>query len=400
MPADDVYQLCSTVALRIWKQPARQPCMMMTLAPQMLAYTVILQGTSPCQQQAVEAGKPHPELHHQQQHSQTEVSTGSASLAAASGLLAIAGTAAGGGKAGHLLGSSESDGTPHPDHHEHSIPSADPASPQNQSKVLPHQLQQPHLQQLHYHTQQPLMLLQQQQMLLHFQAAAGFQAMTAPAYAVPGQPAAANSAAAIYMAQHQQHKGQAAVANAAASVTTAQPQMTTSAGLPVIAFPGLSTPNHLVQMSAADTAGTAADGPATAAAGAGSCAVLQAGHVGSSPLQPAGMGRLMQMMSPAAYTTDSAATARAAATAGLPPKPDPDGPHPSRRGLALRGPCFHCGTTISSQWRSGPADKPVLCNACGLYYRKVQSLPDHTCQVAGALSVGTIRTTVAKSCTL
>jgi hypothetical protein len=58
-----------------------------------------------------------------------------------------------------------------------------------------------------------------------------------------------------------------------------------------------------------------------------------------------------------------------------------------RRSLALRGPCYHCGTTISSQWRSGPPDKPVLCNACGLYYRKVQSLPDHTCQVAGALSV-------------
>jgi hypothetical protein len=58
-----------------------------------------------------------------------------------------------------------------------------------------------------------------------------------------------------------------------------------------------------------------------------------------------------------------------------------------RRSVALRGPCYHCGTTISSQWRSGPPDKPVLCNACGLYYRKVQSLPDHTCQVAGALSV-------------
>lgn len=59
-----------------------------------------------------------------------------------------------------------------------------------------------------------------------------------------------------------------------------------------------------------------------------------------------------------------------------------------RRGLSSRGPCFHCGTTYSSQWRSGPAHKPVLCNACGLYFRKVQSLPDHTCQVAGALEVG------------
>lgn len=63
------------------------------------------------------------------------------------------------------------------------------------------------------------------------------------------------------------------------------------------------------------------------------------------------------------------------------------GPGGCRRGLSSRGPCFHCGTTYSSQWRSGPPHKPVLCNACGLYYRKVQSLPDHTCQVAGALEV-------------
>jgi len=64
-----------------------------------------------------------------------------------------------------------------------------------------------------------------------------------------------------------------------------------------------------------------------------------------------------------------------------------------RRGLSSRGPCFHCGTTYSSQWRSGPPHKPVLCNACGLYYRKVQNLPDHTCQVAGALQVrpGSVR---------
>jgi hypothetical protein len=59
----------------------------------------------------------------------------------------------------------------------------------------------------------------------------------------------------------------------------------------------------------------------------------------------------------------------------------------ARRTIALRGPCLHCGTTLSTQWRSGPEDKPVLCNACGLYYRKLTCLPDHTCQVAVALTV-------------
>jgi hypothetical protein len=48
---------------------------------------------------------------------------------------------------------------------------------------------------------------------------------------------------------------------------------------------------------------------------------------------------------------------------------------------------MHCGTTISSQWRSGPSDKPVLCNACGLYYRKLSTLPQHTCQVANQQQV-------------
>jgi hypothetical protein len=58
-----------------------------------------------------------------------------------------------------------------------------------------------------------------------------------------------------------------------------------------------------------------------------------------------------------------------------------------KRGLLSRGPCCHCGTTSSSQWRGGPPDKPVLCNACGLHFRKERGLPDHTSQVAGALEV-------------
>ena len=61
-----------------------------------------------------------------------------------------------------------------------------------------------------------------------------------------------------------------------------------------------------------------------------------------------------------------------------------------RRTVALRGPCQHCGTTLSSQWRSGPPEKAVLCNACGLYYRKLSCLPDHTCQVAGQQEVSAV----------
>lgn len=32
---------------------------------------------------------------------------------------------------------------------------------------------------------------------------------------------------------------------------------------------------------------------------------------------------------------------------------------------AAGGPCCHCGTAITPCWRKGPAEKPVLCNACG-----------------------------------
>lgn len=37
------------------------------------------------------------------------------------------------------------------------------------------------------------------------------------------------------------------------------------------------------------------------------------------------------------------------------------------------GPCYHCASTNSSQWRRGPAEKPVLCNACGLRYGRTGS---------------------------
>jgi hypothetical protein len=59
-----------------------------------------------------------------------------------------------------------------------------------------------------------------------------------------------------------------------------------------------------------------------------------------------------------------------------------------RAGSSLRGPCSHCGTQSSSQWRSGPPEKPCLCNACGLFWSKRRSLPEETCKVADELKVG------------
>lgn len=320
----------------------------------------------------------------QQQHSQTEVSTGSASLAAASGLLAIAGTAAASGKAGGLvLGSSESDGTPHPDHPELSIPSAAPPSPHVNKQ-----------QQQQLHGQQPLMLLQQQHMLMQLQAAAGFQA----GYAMQGQPAASSG---FYINQQQQ-QGQAAAAgnismamrpaylgqHAAGSTTTATQMTTTAAGVPLMAYPSMAQPGQLMSMqpplpvSARSAAAAVAAAAALERKAATTTATSTAASSGMQ-WQNISMGQMLPVVQPYDSGTQ-------AATGGLQPKAELDVSHSNRRSLALRGPCFHCGTTISSQWRSGPADKPVLCNACGLYYRKVQSLPDHTCQVAGALSVSNI----------
>ncbi|KAL4543199.1 hypothetical protein Ndes2526B_g03861 [Nannochloris sp. 'desiccata'] len=36
--------------------------------------------------------------------------------------------------------------------------------------------------------------------------------------------------------------------------------------------------------------------------------------------------------------------------------------------------CDHCGATESPQWRKGPEEKPILCNACGTRYRRTQQL--------------------------
>lgn len=38
------------------------------------------------------------------------------------------------------------------------------------------------------------------------------------------------------------------------------------------------------------------------------------------------------------------------------------------------GPCMHCAVADSPQWRRGPADKPILCNACGTRFRRTNQL--------------------------
>lgn len=49
--------------------------------------------------------------------------------------------------------------------------------------------------------------------------------------------------------------------------------------------------------------------------------------------------------------------------------------------------CMHCGVTESPQWRRGPSEKPVLCNACGTRFRRTHQLttPAASATVAVAL---------------
>jgi hypothetical protein len=49
------------------------------------------------------------------------------------------------------------------------------------------------------------------------------------------------------------------------------------------------------------------------------------------------------------------------------------------------GPCGHCKTPYSPQWRKGPRNKPVLCNACGIRYLRNRHLGR---SVVGADSLG------------
>lgn len=41
------------------------------------------------------------------------------------------------------------------------------------------------------------------------------------------------------------------------------------------------------------------------------------------------------------------------------------------------GPCCHCGRTHSCCWRRGPANKPILCNACGSRYLVKRNLDNY-----------------------
>lgn len=51
------------------------------------------------------------------------------------------------------------------------------------------------------------------------------------------------------------------------------------------------------------------------------------------------------------------------------------GPKRHSNGKAeLAGPCCHCGTNYSPQWRKGTPEKPILCNACGIRLRRHKRL--------------------------
>ncbi|KAL3516163.1 hypothetical protein ACH5RR_023065 [Cinchona calisaya] len=45
--------------------------------------------------------------------------------------------------------------------------------------------------------------------------------------------------------------------------------------------------------------------------------------------------------------------------------------------MGREGPCFHCGVEHTPLWRSGPPEKPVLCNACGSRWRTRGTLEDY-----------------------
>uniref|UniRef100_A0A7R9V485 GATA-type domain-containing protein n=1 Tax=Chlamydomonas euryale TaxID=1486919 RepID=A0A7R9V485_9CHLO len=68
----------------------------------------------------------------------------------------------------------------------------------------------------------------------------------------------------------------------------------------------------------------------------------------------------------------------ALALAAAPPKKKTS----SSKGI-LGGPCSHCGTQDSPQWRRPLTKKVVLCNACGIYYSRHHSLPKRKKNVFG-----------------
>lgn len=87
---------------------------------------------------------------------------------------------------------------------------------------------------------------------------------------------------------------------------------------------------------------------------------------------------------------DEAGQADDDATMGLEPAATGDPGTPKRRRRwrqELLGPCAHCGTRESPQWRRGPPCKPVLCNACGtrwLRFGTVERIARGSIAVPGA----------------
>lgn len=67
----------------------------------------------------------------------------------------------------------------------------------------------------------------------------------------------------------------------------------------------------------------------------------------------------------------------------LGPLAAPESPRKKRKGRTeLQGPCCHCHTHTSPQWRKGPACKPTLCNACGTRFLRTKSLGKATDKAA------------------
>ncbi|KAH7283579.1 hypothetical protein KP509_34G014600 [Ceratopteris richardii] len=55
--------------------------------------------------------------------------------------------------------------------------------------------------------------------------------------------------------------------------------------------------------------------------------------------------------------------------------------------MGKQGPCCHCGIATTPLWRNGPADKPVLCNACGSRWRTKGTLVNYMPMHSGGLGL-------------
>lgn len=55
--------------------------------------------------------------------------------------------------------------------------------------------------------------------------------------------------------------------------------------------------------------------------------------------------------------------------------------------MGKQGPCCHCGIATTPLWRNGPAEKPVLCNACGSRWRTKGTLVNYMPMHSGGLGL-------------